>query len=83
MTHSGFVWECSCGHIEYGEEMPEECPECFRLESFAQLPQEIVEEREKDMSLDLETMPLGKVRSISKPSRPSKPSKPVRRKKRK
>lgn len=53
MARIGFAWECSCGHVEYGEESPEECSSCNRLESFVRLPEEIIAEREKEMSSDL------------------------------
>jgi|SRR3989344_6548185 len=49
MAAAGFMWECKCGHIEYGEEAPEECPECFAIGSFVQLPEEIMKEREKEL----------------------------------
>lgn len=47
MVYVGFMWECECGHIEYGENPPEECPKCYKIDSFTKLPEEIVEEREK------------------------------------
>ena len=43
------MWECSCGHLEIIEESPEECPKCNNLDSFIQLPEELAEERLKDM----------------------------------
>ena len=49
MAHAGFMWECACGHIEYGEEEPEECPKCGKVDNFIKMPEEIVEEREKEM----------------------------------
>ena len=49
---SGFMWECDCGRIEYGEHPPEECPDCFKLDSFIKLPGELAAEREKDMLED-------------------------------
>ena len=44
-TYIGFMWQCSCGHIEYNDESPEECVQCLRMDSFVKLPEEIVEER--------------------------------------
>jgi len=44
MTYAGFVWECSCGHVEYSEHPPEECPQCSTLDSFVKLPEEILAE---------------------------------------
>ncbi|MBS3072713.1 hypothetical protein J4477_02680 [Candidatus Pacearchaeota archaeon] len=49
MTRAGLMWECECGKTEYGEKSPEECKKCGRIDSFVQLPEEIAEEREKDM----------------------------------
>lgn len=48
MSYAGFMWECECGNIEYGETPPEECKKCHRLNSFIKLPEEIVDERLKD-----------------------------------
>ena len=49
MTRAGFAWECACGTIEYMEEEPEECLKCGGLDSFIKMPEEILEEREKDL----------------------------------
>lgn len=49
VAKSRFVWECECGKAIHGEKSPEECKKCGRIDSFVQLPEEIVEEREKDM----------------------------------
>ncbi|MCK4553107.1 hypothetical protein KAT80_02800 [Candidatus Pacearchaeota archaeon] len=48
MSYTGYSWECECGHIEYGENPPEECKKCGKINSFAKLPEEIVDEREKN-----------------------------------
>lgn len=48
MVYAGYVWECECGHIEYGETPPEECSKCHRIKSFTKLPEEIVDERLKN-----------------------------------
>lgn len=45
MSYAGFRWECECGHTAYGEEAPEECPKCNKIDSFIKLPEEIVDER--------------------------------------
>ncbi len=42
MAYVGFVWEC--GHKEYGEHPPEECPKCYNINSFTKLPEDIVDE---------------------------------------
>ena len=44
----GLVWECECGNIEYGENPPEECPECSAVATFMQVPEELIEEREEE-----------------------------------
>ncbi|MEK6933352.1 MAG: hypothetical protein AABW75_00575 [Nanoarchaeota archaeon] len=49
-TYTGFMWQCSCGHSEYNEECPEECSNCSRIDTFVKLPEEIVEEREKELN---------------------------------
>ena len=43
------MWGCSCGHIFYGEEPPEECEKCNSLDSFIVMPEEIIKSREIDM----------------------------------
>lgn len=40
------AWECSCGHIVYGDESPDQCPSCNKVDSFVQLPEELRTERE-------------------------------------
>ena len=54
MAQAGFVWECICRHIEYGESPPEECARCNRIDSFTQLPEELAEERRKDLMEELD-----------------------------
>jgi hypothetical protein len=46
-------WECNCGNIEYSKELPEECPSCLALESFVQLPEELIKEREENVAQEL------------------------------
>jgi len=41
------AWECSCGHIVYGIESPDQCPSCNKVDSFVQLPEELRTERER------------------------------------
>ena len=32
MAQAGWKWFCpKCGHVAYGEEAPEECPECGNI----------------------------------------------------
>jgi hypothetical protein len=49
MAIAGFMWECACGQIERGEESPEECADCGKLDEFMKVPEELVEQREKDL----------------------------------
>ena len=81
------AWECACGHIEYGE-MPEECPKCFKIGSFTNLPEELMDEREKDHLIDLEEETLAEIKSskslksiASAKSKKPKLKKPGRKKK--
>jgi len=63
------AWECECGNIEYGESAPEECEKCFKIESFAQLPEELLDERAKELAEeDLDIVPS--VKSLKKPTKP-------------
>lgn len=48
MVKEEFAWECECGHIEYSNIIPSDCPKCLAIDSFTQLPEEIINEREKD-----------------------------------
>lgn len=50
MTYAGYMWQCQCTHITYGEEAPEECIKCGRMDSFIRLPEELAAEREKDLA---------------------------------
>lgn len=54
MKKVGKMFECVCGKISYGDNAPEECPSCKELDSFIELPDEIVKEREEDMINDEE-----------------------------
>ena len=42
---SANMWECECGHIEYGEFPPEECGKCWKLNCFIEVPEDLMEER--------------------------------------
>lgn len=39
-----FKWSCKCGNVEYSDELPEECMQCWRLNSFSRMTEEVVEE---------------------------------------
>ena len=71
-------WECACGQIEYGEEPPTECEKCFRISSFTQLPEELIEEREKEL-VEEPVIAFKKEKSVKKVTKPAK--KPGRKKK--
>lgn len=53
--NSMFMWECTCGYIEYDKQPPEDCPKCLRIGKFKKVPEELIEEREakKVLSKDL------------------------------
>jgi hypothetical protein len=72
---SDFAWECECGNVEYSELAPEECEKCFRIGSYAQLPEELIEERAKLNSEDEFDAPIARKLKASKPSAKAK-SKP-------
>lgn len=76
------AWECECGNVEYGQLAPEECEKCFRIDSFAQLPEELLDERAKDRvddDLDLSLSPIS-ARGKSKKPKLNKPKAKKRRK---
>ncbi|NCN98847.1 hypothetical protein GW923_01540 [Candidatus Pacearchaeota archaeon] len=41
MKPGNLMWECdSCGKIEYGGNPPEECEECWKMNSFVQVDED-------------------------------------------
>jgi len=44
----GFLWECECGTIEYGENPPEDCNQCSAVRSFTEVPEDLVKEKEAE-----------------------------------
>ena len=66
------LWECVCGHKVYSEAEPEECPSCFKISKFTQLPHELIEERQKDLEEDMEELPAKLSKVKSKPRRKKK-----------
>lgn len=44
-----FMWECECGNIEFSDVQPPECGKCFRIESFAKVPEEMEEEKKEKL----------------------------------
>lgn len=88
MAQSGLTWECSCGHIELSEIEPEDCLKCGSVGKFIQMPEEIIQEREKDLAENFEEEVLSikpfkakKTNSALKKSRAAKSSKTKVRKK--
>lgn len=76
------AWECECGNVQYAELAPEECEKCFGISTFTQLPEELVEEREKEMmemDMDIE-MPKAKSGKSIKSGIKNKPGKLKKRK---
>jgi len=53
MTPLGYMWECECGHTDYGQYPPQECSECQAIESFARVPEDMREKRETEKVLSL------------------------------
>jgi len=41
---SSFVWRCKCGHVEYQDNLPEDCSKCLRVANFKKIPEDMVEE---------------------------------------
>jgi hypothetical protein len=44
-TDAAFVWQCKCGFIEHGDEMPEDCPKCLRVGQFDKVPEDMINEK--------------------------------------
>jgi len=66
MSRAELMWECSCGHTEYSSIEPEECLKCGNISNFMQMPEEIVNEREKEISEDAIESPIKKSKSSTK-----------------
>ncbi|MBI2452601.1 hypothetical protein HYV50_06030 [Candidatus Pacearchaeota archaeon] len=64
MSYAGFMWECACGQLEHGEDSPEECMKCGKINSFVKLPEELIEEREREFTE--EELELDSVREVKK-----------------
>lgn len=73
-----FAWECECGNVEYSEIAPEECEKCFRIDSFTQLPEELLAERSKDSAE--EDMEVGMKMAGVKAPKAGKGKKPSKKK---
>ena len=44
---SNIIWECLCGNLVRAEKAPELCLKCRKIDNFTQVPQELMEERER------------------------------------
>jgi len=51
IAKEGFLWECECGHAEYGVNPPEACGECSAISSFDKVPDELAAEKEEEAIL--------------------------------
>jgi len=49
-----FIWECSCGHIEHGDAMPDDCSKCLRVGEFNRVPDDMIEEKEAGEVLSID-----------------------------
>jgi hypothetical protein len=74
MSGPELMWECSCGHTEYSDTEPEECIKCGNLSTFMQMPEEIVDEREKEMAEEALQVDVkqNKIKSTSKKAKSAK-----------
>lgn len=45
MIKKGFVWECECGQIEHGIEIPEDCSKCLAVGKFDRVPDDLIEDK--------------------------------------
>lgn len=77
MSLAGFAWECRCRAIAYSEEEPEECGSCNSCSSFIKLPEELVEEREANLTEEMlgDDSDSNDIAHISTRARASFPSK--------
>ena len=54
MVKKEFIWECGCGYIAYGKYPPEECPKCWKNNSFIEIPEDIAEQKKESFLKYLE-----------------------------
>jgi len=54
-ANTGSMWECECGHIEYGRSPPPECKECNTLGKFSRVPEDMVEKKEAEAILSVQS----------------------------
>lgn len=48
------MWECDCGHVEFGSYPPEECPKCWNMNSFLQKTEDDLDDSSNDLLDDIE-----------------------------
>ena len=53
MKRESFVWQCKCGHIEHGDDVPEDCPKCLRVGKFIPIPEDQLDEKFEEEVLAL------------------------------
>jgi len=53
MKNSSFIWQCKCGHLEYKDDQPEDCPKCFRVNKFDKIPEDMIEEKSEEEILSM------------------------------
>jgi hypothetical protein len=46
------MWECECGGVEYREYPPEECPKCWKINSFLEVPEDLRSEIDEENVLE-------------------------------
>ena len=49
MDKKNNIWECECGSIEYGEYPPEECAKCWKVNSFLEASEDVIEKTEENI----------------------------------
>ena len=50
---SSIVWECPCGHMEYEDMPPQDCPKCLRVGAFNRVSDDMLEEKEAEAVLSI------------------------------
>lgn len=43
------LWECKCGHVEEGDDSPEECMRCGRLDAFVEIAEGAAEDDDSEL----------------------------------
>lgn len=45
MKEEALVWQCKCGHLEHGDDIPDDCPKCFAVGKFFPVPEDQIDEK--------------------------------------